>query len=103
MLDPAPHRPPEIRRVFRASSAATLAWVLGGIASAFVFALGVRAAGRSVHGLEWLVVGPLFFACGSVLLLLIRGGIGAFAASLRESNWVLGVARDGVYLNVRST
>ena len=102
LLDPAPHRPPEIQRVFRASSAAILAWVVGGIGSALVFALGVRVAGRSVHGLEWIVAGPLFFACGSVLLLLIRGGIGAFSASLREPNWVLGVARDGVYLNVRS-
>ncbi len=102
LLDPAPHRPPEIQRVFRASSAAILAWVLAGIGAAAGFALVVRGAGRSVHGLEWIVVGPLFFLCGSVLLLLVRGGIGAFAASLRETNWTLGVARDGVYLNVRS-
>jgi hypothetical protein len=73
LLDPAPRRPPEIQRVFRASPAGLLAWVLAGIGASIGFALVVRAAARSVHGLEWIVLGPLFFVFGSVLLLLVRG------------------------------
>jgi len=102
LLDPSPHRPPGIQRLFRASSAGILAWILLGLACGAGFALAVRTASRSVHGVAWIVAGPLFFACGATLLLAIGGGVGAFVASLSEANWFLGVARDGLYLNVRS-
>jgi hypothetical protein len=102
LLDPAPRRPSEIQRVYRSSSAAILVWVLLGLACAAGFVLAVRTASRSVHGVFWIVAGPMFFVCGATLLLAIRGGIGAFVASLSEANWFLGVARDGLYLNVRS-
>jgi hypothetical protein len=102
LLDPAPRRPAEIQRVFRASSAGILAWVVAGVAFAAGFAFLVRTAAPSLHGIAWVVASPLFFACGVALLVAIRAGVGAFRASLREANWILGVARDGVYLNVRS-
>ncbi len=102
LLDPSPRRPPGIQRTFGASSAAILVWLLVGLASAAGFGFVVRIAAHTFHGTTWILAGPILLACGAALLLVLLVGVGAFRASLRESNWILGVARDGLFLNLRS-
>lgn len=102
ILDPSPRRPPGIQRTFGASSAAILVWLLVGLASAAGFGFVARIAKGTFHGTTWVLAGPILLACGAALLLVLLFGVGAFRASLRESNWILGVTRDGLFLNVRS-
>ena len=89
-------------RTFRHSTVLTFVW--------FLLFVGLTGLGL-VKGVPRFVAQPAsfqvllspFLLVSGLIVPLILGALArAFSASLRTSNWILRVARDGVFLNLRS-
>jgi len=100
-----PSRPPSFlgpHRVFRTSpwpAGLALLWML-------VFAgLFIRLAAptvRTIPWFVWLLAGPITVVVGAVVLLMASVFLFAWLRCFRSTNWIMIVARSGVYLNLRS-
>ena len=87
------------RNVIRASPLGPLvaALVTFGLLGAGAFAV-TRA---DIPWMFWFVLGPMLLLIGPLFLLVGFAFVGAFRSSLRETNWIAWVRRDGVFLNLR--
>jgi len=97
--------PPDLRpgtgRVFRASPLGPL---VGTLVAFGVLAVGGFLLYRATElaWFFWLVLGPLALVVGGLGLLVAFTLLEVFFASLRPTNWLACVRRDGVHLNLRS-